>query len=637
MGKIVCVIVIVIAACGIVKSAPAAAATRLDDIAANDNTVSAGILRNGVLHLTLVARRGMWYPDGRGTAGLPVEAFGEAGKPLQIPGPLLRVPVGTRIVVTLRNELGHELNVRGLAPPGATTVVLAANGATRRVSFVLSHPGAFGYYGSDNRGANGNNPSETIDTRIFRDAELSGAIVAENPRAPRVDHIFVLGIYDAVKLQDGTPNFLYMLETINGRAFPATERLTYQRGKTVRWAIFNASLMVHPMHLHGFYYRLDRSGAYDEVTHAFRPGEAEELTWTADRAGDWMFHCHIDDHITRHLPVTEMLSHQPSKNDITAETVARRFHLPNEPMGGMVIALHVAARPGDRTPAATGASRRLSLALDDQDVNKPPYPGLAKATIRLSEGDRTTDSTGNLGPTIVLTRDQPVAIAITNHTHEESSIHWHGIALADSYYDGGSGMGMAMHGERVSPPIEPGGTFVARFAPPDAGTFMYHAHMDDGWQLGSGLDGALVVTPPGQSFDPNTDHVIMISESYEKAGSPFVAIGGSLTPRPISMSAGVAQRLRIGVLTLSGQNLVASLVDDGRVVRWIPIAKDGRDLALALQRERTATTALTIGETRDFRFVPSHAGRFELRVYDLDNNGMLVATQPFEVSAHGEK
>ena len=52
-------------------------------------------------------------------------------------------------------------------------------------------------------------------------------------------------------------------------------------------------------------------------------------------------------------------------------------------------------------------------------------------------------------PTIVLTRAQPVAIAITNRTREQTSIHWHGIALADSYYDGGSGMGMTMHGERM--------------------------------------------------------------------------------------------------------------------------------------------------------------------------------------------
>jgi FtsP/CotA-like multicopper oxidase with cupredoxin domain len=634
MLKIARLVLLVASASFCGAAANAAVGARSVDIVANDNTHAAGVFQGGILRLSLVARRGLWYPDGPGTRGLPVEAFGEVGKPLQIPGPLIRVPMRTRVVATIRNELGHDLNIRGLAAFGApATGVRVGSGTSRRLSFVLERPGAFGYYGSDDRGANGNNPSETIDTRIFRDAELSGVIIVEKPRGPRVDHVFVLGIHDPVRLRDGTPNFIYMLETINGRSFPATEQLTYTRGQKVRWAVFNASLMTHPMHLHGFYYRLDRPDAYDEVTHAFHPGEADEVTWTADRAGNWMFHCHIDDHISRHPPVAEMLAHRPSAGDISKLTVAKRFHLPNEPMGGMVVAVRVLPRPGDSAPAAAPPARRLSLVLDARDVTKPPYPGLTKDTVRLVDGDRVSDSTGNLGPTIVLTRGEPVEIAVTNRTQEESSMHWHGIALADSYYDGGSGMGtaMAMHGERVSPPIDPGSTFVARFAPPDAGTFMYHAHMDDGWQLGSGLDGALIVLPPGQSLDPSTDHLVMISESFERAGSPFVAIDGMLAPPPVAMTAGIPQRLRIAVLTLSGQNLVASLVDGQRVVEWTPLAKDGRDLPARLRRNREATTALTIGETRDFQVVPTHPGLLTLRIYDLDNNGMLVGTQPIDV------
>ncbi|HZZ65445.1 MAG TPA: hypothetical protein VFE17_08105, partial [Candidatus Baltobacteraceae bacterium] len=94
-----------------------ARAAELPQIAANDNTKAAGRLEHGVLRLALVAQRGLWYPDGAGTIGLPIEAFGEAGKRLRIPGPLLHVPAGTRIIATIHNELAHDLTVRGLAPP----------------------------------------------------------------------------------------------------------------------------------------------------------------------------------------------------------------------------------------------------------------------------------------------------------------------------------------------------------------------------------------------------------------------------------------------------------------------------------------------------------------------------------------
>ena len=116
---------------------PAGSKFSLPAVAANDNTLAGGKLERGVLRLSLVARRGLFYPDGPGTMGLPIEAFGEVGKPLQIPGPFLHVSVGTRIDATIRNELDHELTVRGLGSfaERLTSFVRIRANATRRVSF----------------------------------------------------------------------------------------------------------------------------------------------------------------------------------------------------------------------------------------------------------------------------------------------------------------------------------------------------------------------------------------------------------------------------------------------------------------------------------------------------------------------
>ena len=386
------------------------------------------------------------------------------------------------------------------------------------------------------------------------------------------------------------------------------------------------------MHLHGFFFRTDRPDAYVEVTHPFYPGDAEVLSWTADRAGDWMFHCHIDDHISRHAPVRDMLAHRADPQ----LTVAKRFHLADQPMGGMVVAVTVVPIPGDRAPLPLAATRTLAV-----DVNSEVVPGarfgLSRDSFTLSEAGHSALSTGSLGPPIVLVQGAPVAIAITNHMTETTSIHWHGIALEDSYYDGGAGMGMtpgmaSMSNRRMPPAIVPGKTFVARFVPPDAGTFTYHSHLDDGWQLAGGLIGPLIVVPRGQVFDARTDHSVMISESFPNAGSPPLAINGLASPPPIVASAGVAQRLRFANLTLVGDNLVVSLCEGTRVLQWAPIAKDGHDLPLRLQRRSVATHALTIGETRDFRFTPQHAGTLTLNVYDADDNGALVASQRVDVS-----
>src|SRR5690348_11467124 len=73
-------------------------ATRIsaaERIAINDNRAAAGRLDGNELTLHLEAREGEWHPDDDKSQALTVYAFGESGKPLSIPGPLIRVVEGT--------------------------------------------------------------------------------------------------------------------------------------------------------------------------------------------------------------------------------------------------------------------------------------------------------------------------------------------------------------------------------------------------------------------------------------------------------------------------------------------------------------------------------------------------------------
>jgi len=66
-----------------------------DEILANQNRIPAGKLENGVLNVQLELRTGAWRAEADDGPQLFVQAFGEAGRPAQIPGPLLRMPEGT--------------------------------------------------------------------------------------------------------------------------------------------------------------------------------------------------------------------------------------------------------------------------------------------------------------------------------------------------------------------------------------------------------------------------------------------------------------------------------------------------------------------------------------------------------------
>jgi hypothetical protein len=119
----------------------ALAADSLPAIAANENHVPAGTLHDGVLTVQLEIAKGEWHPESDDGITLSVYAFGEAGQPLQNPGPLLRVPQGTEIHASLHNTLTVPITVHGLGDSagGVDAVVHLAPGVTQQVKIQSRH------------------------------------------------------------------------------------------------------------------------------------------------------------------------------------------------------------------------------------------------------------------------------------------------------------------------------------------------------------------------------------------------------------------------------------------------------------------------------------------------------------------
>ena len=156
---------------------PGRASLGPDRVRINDNRRAAGTLRGGVLTVHLEARLGTWHPDGDSAPGAAIPAFAEEGKPPEIPGPLIRVPAGTEVLVTVRNAVPNApLAVQGLhSRPLKTTpdTLIVAPGATREARFHLDAPGTYYYWGTT--------MGRALRWRTHEDAQLSGAIVVDQP------------------------------------------------------------------------------------------------------------------------------------------------------------------------------------------------------------------------------------------------------------------------------------------------------------------------------------------------------------------------------------------------------------------------------------------------------------------------
>jgi FtsP/CotA-like multicopper oxidase with cupredoxin domain len=77
---------------------------------------------------------------------------------------------------------------------------------------------------------------------------------------------------------------------INGQAYPDAAPIEVRQGERVRFRMTNHSMMLHPMHLHGHFFRVGRA-LKDTVIVPPHMGRVD-FDFVADNPGDWLFHCH---------------------------------------------------------------------------------------------------------------------------------------------------------------------------------------------------------------------------------------------------------------------------------------------------------------------------------------------------------
>jgi len=159
-----------------VQSESAATQSRIQ---ANSNRESAGKLESGILTLHLELRQGDWYPEAETGPSMKVYALAEKGKVLQVPGPLIRVPEGTEIHVTLHNLLPFTAVVHGLHkhPGDPKAVVEVAPNETREVRFQAGAAGTYQYYAS----AGGDLQHSDHGRPFGEDSQLAGAFIVDPP------------------------------------------------------------------------------------------------------------------------------------------------------------------------------------------------------------------------------------------------------------------------------------------------------------------------------------------------------------------------------------------------------------------------------------------------------------------------
>jgi FtsP/CotA-like multicopper oxidase with cupredoxin domain len=258
--------------------------------------------------------------------GLKAQCWGYNGR---VHGPTIEAVEGDRVRIYVTNKLVAPTTVHwhgvflpnGMDGVGGLTQRSIAPGETFKYEWTFRQHGTFMYHSHH-------------DEMTQMALGLMGMIVV-HPRRPapayRVDRDFVIMLSEWA-IRPGTsrpdPNEMtdFNVLTMNAKAFPGTSPLVCQRGDRVRIRFGNLSAMDHhPIHLHGYHFRVVASDGGRIPLSAQRPdttvlvptGATRDIEFVADAPGDWAMHCHMTHHVMNQMghDMPNMIGVKPGKLD----------------------------------------------------------------------------------------------------------------------------------------------------------------------------------------------------------------------------------------------------------------------------------------------------------------------------------
>lgn len=84
--------------------------------------------------------------------------------------------------------------------------------------------------------------------------------------------------------------------SINGETLSPDNSIRIRHGENVQFTLVNKTMMHHPMHLHGHFFRvLNGQGEYSPLKHTIDvpPLGTQIIEFEANEFNDWFFHCHV--------------------------------------------------------------------------------------------------------------------------------------------------------------------------------------------------------------------------------------------------------------------------------------------------------------------------------------------------------
>lgn len=126
-----------------------------------------------------------------------------------------------------------------------------------------------------------------------------------------------------------TGNMIRYVWSFNSIPLSRSDKIMIKKGENVRFILTNNTMMRHPLHLHGHFFRfVNQQGDHSPLKHTFdiQPMEKVVIEFYANEEKDWFFHCHILYHMMAGMARVVSYENSPPNTQVSEEDKMKLFH-----------------------------------------------------------------------------------------------------------------------------------------------------------------------------------------------------------------------------------------------------------------------------------------------------------------------
>ena len=129
-----------------------------------------------------------------------------------------------------------------------------------------------------------------------------------------------------------TGNMIRYVWSFDNKTLSKSDKILIKKGENVRFILTNNTMMRHPLHLHGHFFRfVNKQGEYSPMKHSFdiQPMETVIIEFFASEEKDWFFHCHVLYHMMAGMARVVSYENSAPNKQVTEKDKMKLFHEDN--------------------------------------------------------------------------------------------------------------------------------------------------------------------------------------------------------------------------------------------------------------------------------------------------------------------